>query len=227
LFRQLDSKCRRKGWWRTTNDRCHALHRLLSKRPQQHPTTSRHPATTPQALLIEVVEVAPAASRGAAACAIGAAVALGWLLGDTVVLGLRLGEWHVGEWHWGFRLSLLLGMWPAALLLAVLPWWVARSGAWACALERGARGRAPGSSAGGCRAAWPGPAQMLRLPGGGQRGSSGLTTIPLEEGLCPPTTPSPVCHLCKLEPPRPGPLKPPARCCSAGGWQRRGNRCSA
>ncbi|GBF87993.1 sugar transport protein [Raphidocelis subcapitata] len=75
-----------------------------------------------QALLIEVVEVSPAESRGGITCAMGAAVALGWLLGDTVVLGLRLGEWHVGEWHWGFRLSLLLGVWPAALLLAVLPW---------------------------------------------------------------------------------------------------------
>ncbi|GBF90461.1 hypothetical protein Rsub_03457 [Raphidocelis subcapitata] len=75
-----------------------------------------------QAMLIEVIEVSPAEHRGKLAALTGAAMACGWTLADSVVYGLRLAEAQMEQWHSGFRLSLLLALWPSLMLLVVLPW---------------------------------------------------------------------------------------------------------
>ncbi|GBF90054.1 hypothetical protein Rsub_02762 [Raphidocelis subcapitata] len=75
-----------------------------------------------QAMTIEVIEIVVAPYRGRLATIGGIAMTFGWLLADCVAYGIRVAEWHVAQWRWGFRLSLLLGLWPALMLLAVVPW---------------------------------------------------------------------------------------------------------
>jgi hypothetical protein len=76
-------------------------------------------------MLIEVIEILPPAARGRCAALVGVATAIGFLMADAVVYGIKITEWElVPLWRWGFRLSLLLGLWPALMVLAVLPWCV-------------------------------------------------------------------------------------------------------
>jgi MFS family permease len=89
-------------------------------------------------MIVEVIEVAPPPSRGRLAAIGGASTAVGRVLADCVIAGIKLAEFTMMQWRWGFRLSLLLGVWPALTLLAVLPWWVG-----------GLQGGVPGAREGG------------------------------------------------------------------------------
>jgi hypothetical protein len=55
-------------------------------------------------------------------------MASGWTLADSVIYGLHEAEARFEQWRSGFRMSLLLALWPSLMLLVVLPWWVGAEG---------------------------------------------------------------------------------------------------
>ncbi|KAI8474669.1 MAG: major facilitator superfamily domain-containing protein [Monoraphidium minutum] len=75
-----------------------------------------------QSMMIEVIEVVPTARRGSLVSLRAVAAALGFSMAAVVVLGIKLADLGLSQWRWGFRLSLILGIWPAAMLMCVIPW---------------------------------------------------------------------------------------------------------
>jgi hypothetical protein len=73
-------------------------------------------------MLIEVIEVVPTTSRGWLTSLGGVASSVGFVMAGLVVLAIQTAQWSLAKWQWGFRLSLLMGIWPAVLLLLVVPW---------------------------------------------------------------------------------------------------------
>ncbi|KAI8474696.1 MAG: hypothetical protein J3K34DRAFT_518004 [Monoraphidium minutum] len=75
-----------------------------------------------QAMVLEVLEVVPSHCRGRLFCLRSVGSTVGFSMAALVVLAIKLADQGLAEWRWGFRLSLLLGMWPAAMLMCFVPW---------------------------------------------------------------------------------------------------------
>ncbi|KAI8468004.1 MAG: general substrate transporter [Monoraphidium minutum] len=70
-----------------------------------------------QGTLLQTVESVPAARRGVLMALAGVCYAVGGVTSSYLDFALTK-----NQWSWGFRLSLLLGMWPALIILGVTPW---------------------------------------------------------------------------------------------------------